>query len=100
VRTPRRTTGVCAIGLLDTVLRAGVRVPDDLSVVGYDDSRFTSLPGIDLTSVRQDIPKMARLAVKAVDERLERPTRKPKDVALRPKLVVRGTTSPPRAAQG
>jgi DNA-binding LacI/PurR family transcriptional regulator len=82
------------------VLRAGVRVPDDLSVVGYDDSRFTSLPGIDLTSVRQDIPKMARLAVKAVDERLERPTRKPKDVALRPKLVVRGTTSPPRAAQG
>ena len=57
------------------MLRAGVRVPDDLSVVGYDDSRFAALPGIDLTSVRQDIPKMARLAVKAAVERLERPTR-------------------------
>ena len=84
------------IGVLDIVLRAGVEVPRDLSVVGYDDSRFARLPGIDLTSVRQDIPKMAQLAVKAVVERLDRPTRKPKDVALRPKLVVRGTTSPPR----
>ena len=50
-----------------------------------------------LTSVRQDIPKMARVAVKAAVERLERPTRKPKDVVLRPKLVVRGTTAAPRA---
>jgi DNA-binding LacI/PurR family transcriptional regulator len=86
----------CAIGVLDTVLRAGVRVPQDLSVVGYDDSRFARLPGIDLTSVRQDIPKMATLAVKAVIDRVDRPGRKPKDVALRPKLVVRGTTSRPR----
>jgi DNA-binding LacI/PurR family transcriptional regulator len=85
----------CAIGVLDTVLRADLRVPDDLSVIGYDDSRFGRLPGIDLTSVRQDIPKMARLAVKAVVDRLERPGRKPRDTALRPKLVVRGTTAPP-----
>jgi DNA-binding LacI/PurR family transcriptional regulator len=40
---------------------------------------------------------MARLAVKAAVERLERPTRRPKDVVLRPKLVVRGTTAVPRA---
>ena len=39
---------------------------------------------------------MARLAVKAAVERLERPTRRPKDVVLRPKLVVRGTTAAPR----
>jgi DNA-binding LacI/PurR family transcriptional regulator len=73
-----------------------VRVPEDLSVVGYDDSRFARLPGIDLTSVRQDVPQMAELAVQAVVERLERPAREPKDVALPPQLVVRGTTSPPR----
>lgn len=88
---------LAATGLLDAVLRAGVRVPADLSVVGYDDARFGRLPGIDLTSVRQDIPRMARLAVKAVTERLDRPARKPKDVALRPRLVVRGTTAAPRA---
>jgi len=42
---------------------------------------------------------MAKLAVKAVVDRLDRPTRKPQDVALRPELVVRGTTAPPPAAQ-
>jgi len=85
-----------AIGLLDSMLRAGVKVPEDLSVVGYDDSRFARLPGIDLTSVRQDIPQMAQLAIQAVVERLDLPPREPKDVALAPQLVVRGTTSPPR----
>jgi DNA-binding LacI/PurR family transcriptional regulator len=80
------------------VLRACVRVPDDLSVIGYDDSCLARIPGIDLTSVRQDIPKMARLAVKAAADRLERPTRKPRDTVLRPKLVVRGTTAAPRKA--
>ncbi len=79
---------LCAVGVLDTVLRAGVRVPGDLSVIGYDDARFGRLPGIDLTSVRQDIPRMARLAIKTVVERLERPSRKPRDIAL-------GTTAPP-----
>jgi DNA-binding LacI/PurR family transcriptional regulator len=87
-----------AVGVLDRVLRAGVRVPQDLSVVGYDDSLFTRLPGIDLTSVRQDIPRMAKMAIKAVVERLDRPNRKSRDIALRPKLVVRGTTAPPPVA--
>ena len=39
---------------------------------------------------------MARLAVKAVVERLDRPTRKPRNVAMQPKLVVRRTTAAPR----
>lgn len=86
----------CAIGVLDTALRAGIRVPSELSVIGYDDSRFGRIPGIDLTSVRQDIPRTARSAVKAVVERLDKPDRKPRDVRLRPRLVVRGTTARPR----
>ncbi|MCE3550650.1 substrate-binding domain-containing protein [Pseudonocardia sp. RS11V-5] len=79
------------------MIRAGVRVPQDLSVVGYDDSRFAKLPGIDLTSVRQDIPGMADFAIKAVVERLDLPEREPKRIALPPQLVVRGTTAAPRA---
>ena len=70
-------------------------VPRDLSVIGYDDSRFGRLPGIDLTSVRQNIPKEARIAVKTVVKRLEQPGRKPSDVTVRPRLVVRSTTAPP-----
>ena len=87
---------LCAIGALDTVLRAGITVPGDLSIIGYDDSRFGRLPGIDLTSVRQDIKKQARFAVKAVVERLDRPSRKPRNIASRPQLIVRGTTAAPR----
>ena len=52
-----------AIGQLDTMLRAGMRVPEDLSVVSYDDSRFARPPGIDRASVRQDMPQMAQPAV-------------------------------------
>ena len=84
-----------AIGLLDTMIRAGVRVPADLSVVGYDDSRFARLPGIDLTSVRQDIPRMAKLAVEGLAERLDVAPHPRREISLPPLLVVRGTTSPP-----
>ncbi len=90
---------LCAIGLLDTVIRAGINVPRDLSVIGYDDSRFGRLPGIDLTSVRQNIPKEARIAVKTVVKRLEQPGRKPSDVTVRPRLVVRSTTAPPKSTE-
>jgi DNA-binding LacI/PurR family transcriptional regulator len=86
-----------AIGLLDAMLRASVRVPQDLSLVGYDDSRFARLPGIDLTSVRQDIRQMAELAVQAVVDRLDGPPREPKTVALPPHLVIRDTTAAPRS---
>ena len=89
---------LCAIGALDTVLRAGITVPGDLSIIGYDDSRFGRLPGIDLTSVRQDIKKQARSAIKAVVERLDQPARKPKNIALKPQLIIRGTTAAPRQA--
>jgi DNA-binding LacI/PurR family transcriptional regulator len=85
----------CAIGLLDVVIRAGIRVPEDLSVIGYDDSRFGVIPGIDLTSVRQNIPRTARQAVKTVVARLDNPNSKPRHVITRPKLIVRGSTAPP-----
>lgn len=86
---------LCAIGILDTAFRAGVQVPRQLSVIGYDDSRFGRIPGIELTSVRQDIPRMARQALRAVVDRLDRPAHKPRDVVVRPKLIVRDTTARP-----
>ena len=84
---------LCAIGILDAFLRAGIKVPEDVSVIGYDDATFGRIPGIDLTSVRQDIAKMAKLAVRALIDRLERPDRKVVAKTLRPKLIVRGTTA-------
>ena len=60
----------CAHGVLATLRRTGVLVPDDVSVVGYDDSGVARLSFIDLTTVRQDVTRMAEAALEAIVERL------------------------------
>jgi DNA-binding LacI/PurR family transcriptional regulator len=84
----------CATGLLDTFLRAGVTVPGDVSVVGFDDSRLARLAHIALTTVGQDVPRLSRLAVGRAVARVEGGTA-PAEVedVVPPRLVVRGTTA-------
>jgi DNA-binding LacI/PurR family transcriptional regulator len=84
-----------AVGLLDALLRAGVDVPGEVSVVGYDDSPLSRLAHIDLTSVSQDSPQLTRLAVAAVVERLDGGRTEQREVVVPPHLVVRGTTAAP-----
>lgn len=86
-----------AAGFLDTVVRAGVAVPQNMSVVGYDDSRLARLAYINLTTVAQDVPELARQAVSAVVHRIvdDADAAPPRDILLEPRLVVRGTTAPP-----
>lgn len=86
----------CALGFLDALARAGVRVPDEVSVVGFDDIPQAGLSHIDLTTVRQDVSRMAELAVRTAIERLDHPDREQRDLVLDPTLVVRATTGPPR----
>lgn len=85
----------CAVGLLDSIWRAGLEVPGDMSVAGFDDSPLARLSHIDLTTVRQDPKRQAELAVQAVVERLGDPGMPPRELILRPRLVVRGTTGEP-----
>ncbi|ROS32249.1 LacI family transcriptional regulator [Amycolatopsis thermoflava] len=87
----------CAVGFLDTVWRAGLDVPGDISVVGFDDSPLAQLSHIDLTTVAQAPERQAELAVRAVVSRLDDPAREPAHLVIQPKLVVRGTTGSPRA---
>ncbi|MGN9758633.1 LacI family DNA-binding transcriptional regulator [Streptomyces sp. SD31] len=84
----------CAMGLLMTLTRAGVEIPRDMSVVGYDDSHLSHLMPIGLTTVRQDAVLMAQRAVRFAVERLENPELEPRDAVLDPKLVVRGSSGP------
>lgn len=90
----------CAMGLLMALTRAGVDVPRDLSVIGYDDSHLSHLMPIGLTTLRQDAMLMAEHAVRFAVERLEDPERAPREAVLDPKLVVRGTSGPVRAVEG
>ena len=97
-----RPTGVIAfndrvaIGLRDGLLRAGVRVPADVSVVGYDDSPMARLGTIDLTSVSQEPEALAdatvALVVGLLDGGIPAPTA---DVVIPPRLVVRSSSAHP-----
>ena len=85
-----------AVGFLDAMARAGVAVPADLSVVGYDDSQLARLSHVGLTSVAQDVDRMATLAVERAVARLDSADQEQTDSVLPPHLVVRRTTAPPR----
>lgn len=87
----------CALGLLDVFTRSGVAVPEELSLIGFDDSRLSDNPRIDLTTVHQDAPTLARHAVRSAVAMLEETGRANSDDVSEPTLVVRGTTAIPRA---
>lgn len=83
----------CALGALDTFLRAGVEVPGQLSVVGYDNSRMARLEHINLTTIGQDGPALAAAAVAAAAERIAGgPVL---DAVIAPWLEPGGTTAAP-----
>jgi len=84
-----------ALGLFDSFIRAGVAVPDDVSIVGYDDSWLSRLSNINLTTVGQDAQRMAGLAVDRAIARVEGHEVADGEIVLPPYLVVRGTTAAP-----
>jgi DNA-binding LacI/PurR family transcriptional regulator len=85
----------CAVGLLDTLIRAGIDVPAAISIVGYDDSPVARLAHIDLTTVSQRSQELTEHAVTALIERLDGNRTDHREVVLPPQLVIRGTTAPP-----
>ncbi len=83
-----------AVAVLEVMRQAGVRVPQGLSVVGWDDSPSARLPHIQLTSVRQDPVCMGELAIERAIDRVEGRSVEPREIILDPELVVRATSGP------
>ncbi|MFH8568088.1 LacI family DNA-binding transcriptional regulator [Streptomyces sp. NPDC017993] len=86
----------CAIGVLAALARAGVAVPGEVSVAGYDDDTLSRLSCFSLTTVSQGAAEQARYAVAAAVERLDQGRTDPREVVLTPHLVVRATVAEPR----
>lgn len=101
---PAVTAVVCAndqmaIGLIHGLADRGLRVPDDVSVVGFDDIPESGHTLPPLTTVHQPFDEVARRAVERVVDELESrdaPARPP----IPPRLVVRGSTAPPARPDG
>jgi len=83
---------VLAFGAMDAVRSLGLRVPEDVWVVGYDDVDMAAWEAFDLTTVRQSTVRLAAEATRLVLARVDDRDRAPERVLLAPELVVRGST--------
>ncbi|MFJ2645641.1 LacI family DNA-binding transcriptional regulator [Streptomyces sp. NPDC087420] len=85
-----------ALGVLQAMYGAGVNVPGDISIVGYDDIEFAAAAVVPLTSVRQPAERMGRTAAEMLLDETEpdREHHTHRSVVLQPELVVRGSTRP------
>ena len=84
-----------ALGALDVLDGVGRRVPDDMSLVGYDNTFVAALRHVALTTVDQHRDTIGRLAVDMLIERIEDGRTDARHVIIPPSLIVRETTAPP-----
>lgn len=85
-----------AVGVYQAVRQAGLRVPDDLSIVGFDDAPIATRIWPTLTTVRLPIRHMGRTAVQLLVSNHDRVAMEPPAAtSVMPSLIVRGSTAPP-----
>jgi LacI family transcriptional regulator len=90
---------ISAIGAIRALREAGRRVPEDVSVVGFDDIQSAAFQNPALTTVRQPLRQMGILAAETVLLRINAPAKSstyPKNILVEPELIVRETTARPR----
>ncbi|MFI6095734.1 LacI family DNA-binding transcriptional regulator [Lentzea sp. NPDC051213] len=103
--SPRPTAVFCAndllaLGVLQTMVGAGVRVPEDISIVGYDDIEFASAAAVPLTSVRQPAARIGQKAAELlIEETSGAGAHRHQTVVYTPELVVRASTRVSRGAR-
>jgi DNA-binding LacI/PurR family transcriptional regulator len=83
-----------ALGVVQAVRRAGMTVPGDVSVVGYDDSRFMRFTDPALTTIRQPIEAMGRAVVDRLVAQINGRADARGELVFTPELVVRNSTGP------
>lgn len=83
-----------AFGAMDAARECGLRVPDDISIIGFDDVPQASFVYPKLTTVRQPLEQMGRVAVKMLLEQIENPNHPLQRVALATQLVIRDSCGP------
>ena len=82
-----------AVGALNAINEAGLKVPGDVSLMGYDNTALAALRHISLTTIHQPRNQIGEMAMKAVVRRIEHPGSPARRHVLAPKLIVRDTTA-------
>ena len=89
-----------AFGAMDAARDRGLRVPDDLSIVGFDDIPSAAYTQPGLTTVRQPTTDVAEAAVKLLLRQIDSGETSPAPIEFPSKLVIRGSTGRPGLSQG
>jgi DNA-binding LacI/PurR family transcriptional regulator len=90
------SSDLMAIGALLEALSLGLRVPDDVSIVGFDGIEAADWTQPKLTTIEQPIDKIAETAISALRTLISEPERELPHFLFRPKLRIRSSTAPPR----
>jgi LacI family transcriptional regulator len=88
-----------ALGAMQEFRAAGLKIPQDISIVGFDDIAFASLTDPPLTTVCLPRTELGRRAVEALMTTIEHPDRQGVEIHIPTYLILRGSTAPARAAQ-
>ena len=91
---------ISAIGAIRAFQEAGFRVPDDISVVGFDDIPAAGFHHPSLTTVRQPLQKMGEIAVEVLISRIEGQKDLPREISVQPEIVIRSSTAPAKPGKG
>lgn len=99
-RSPRPTAifasnDLSALGALNAIEGAGLTIPGDVSLVGYDNTALASLRHLSLTTVHQPRRQIGQMAMRALLRRIDGTGTRARRVVLEPRLVARDTTGPP-----
>jgi len=86
---------ISAIGSIHAFHEAGLRVPEDVSVVGFDDIQIAAYNTPSLTTVRQPLRKIGEIAARTLLDRIEERVKYIPEIAIRPEFVVRNSTAAP-----
>lgn len=81
-----------AIGFMDGCRNAGIRIPEDLSIVSFDNIAMASMYGIELTTISQHVDEMGEKAARLMLKQLNDKKAKPERIIMEPTLIVRKTT--------
>jgi LacI family transcriptional regulator len=102
-RATRPTAAFCAndllaLGLLQQGVSAGLSVPEELAIVGYDDIEFAAAAAVPLTSVRQPRRELGRTAAELLIDEATNPEHEHRQVTFTPELVARASTRSARTS--
>ena len=85
------TADNCAYHIYSAAYHAGIMVPDDLSVIGFDDLDVSALLTPPLTTIRQDIKKKAEIACELLMKNIREPETPAENIVLNVELMERGS---------